>query len=82
MKKGMETPLGNHAESKLYQEFQSLTEDRTVLLVSHRLGAARLADRVLVFSEGQIVEDGSHEELLEKKGLYTQMYTAQSQWYV
>lgn len=70
------------AESKLYQEFQRLTGDRTVLLVSHRLGATRLADRVLVFSDGQIVEDGSHEELLKRNGLYTQMYTAQSQWYV
>ena len=70
------------AESKLYQEFQNLTGDRTVLLVSHRLGATRLADRILVFSDGRIVEDGSHEELLKLNGLYTQMYTAQSQWYV
>lgn len=70
------------SESKLYQEFQSLTGDRTVLLISHRLGATRLADRILVFSDGQIVEDGSHEELLKLNGLYTQMYTAQSQWYV
>lgn len=70
------------AESKLYQEFQSLTGDRTVLLVSHRLGATRLADRVLVFSDGRIVEDGTHDELLKQKGLYAQMYTAQSQWYV
>lgn len=70
------------AESRLYQEFQNLTGDKTVLLISHRLGATRLADRILVFSDGQIVEDGSHEELLKQNGLYTQMYTAQSQWYV
>lgn len=70
------------AESKLYQQFQAMTEDRTVLLISHRLGATRLAERVLVFHDGQIVEDGSHEELVKKNGIYTQMYHAQSQWYV
>lgn len=70
------------AESQLYQEFQNLTGDKTVLLISHRLGATRLADRILVFSDGQIVEDGSHDELLKLNGLYSKMYEAQSQWYV
>lgn len=70
------------AESDLYRQFQSLTEDRTVLLISHRLGATRLAERVLVFQDGQIVEDGSHEELINRNGIYTEMYHAQSQWYV
>ncbi len=70
------------AESRLYEEFSRLTGDRTVLLISHRLGATRLADRVLVFDDGRIAEDGSHEALLEKGGLYRQMYEAQAQWYV
>lgn len=70
------------AESKLYEEFSALTGDKTVILISHRLGATRLADRVLVFHDGQIVEDGSHEELLKNNQLYTQMYLSQSQWYV
>lgn len=70
------------AETRLYQSFQELTEDKAVLLVSHRLGAARLTDRVLVFHEGRIVEDGSHDSLLAKDGLYTKMYNAQSQWYI
>lgn len=70
------------AETRLYQSFQELTEDKAVLLVSHRLGAARLTDRVLVFHDGRIVEDGSHDSLLAKDGLYTKMYNAQSQWYI
>ena len=69
------------AESDLYREFGKLTSDKTVLLISHRLGATRLADRILVFHEGAIVEDGSHEELMKKNGLYTSTYHAQSQWY-
>lgn len=72
----------NIAESKLYEEFSALTGDKTVILISHRLGATRLADRVLVFHDGQIVEDGTHEELMINNQLYTQMYHSQSQWYV
>lgn len=70
------------AESKLYHEFQKLTVDKTVLLISHRLGATRIADRVIVFDNGQIKEDGTHEQLLRANGLYATMYQAQSQWYV
>lgn len=70
------------AESRLYREFSNLTQDKTVILISHRLGATRIADRVLVFDDGKVVEDGSHEELLKKKKLYAKMYQAQAQWYM
>lgn len=70
------------AESKLYQEFSDLTQDKTVILISHRLGATRLADRVLVFDDGQIIEDGSHNELLKLGKMYKKMYNAQAQWYI
>ncbi len=70
------------AESRLYREFSNMTQDKTVILISHRLGATRLADRVLVFDDGKVVEDGTHEELLTKKQLYAKMYHAQAQWYV
>ena len=70
------------AESKLYHDFSKLSSDKGVVLISHRLGATRLAERVLVFHEGKIAEDGTHEELLKAGGLYTQMYHAQAQWYV
>lgn len=70
------------AEARLYEQFSSLAKDKTVLLISHRLGATRLVDRVLVFEDGQIKEDGTHAELLAANGLYTKMYQAQAQWYV
>lgn len=69
------------AESRLYSEFSELTKDKTVLLISHRLGATRLADRVLVFHDGRIVEDGAHEQLLRNGKMYAEMYNAQAQWY-
>ncbi len=69
------------AEAELYRNFTDLTEDRTTILISHRLGITRLVDRILVFDDGQIVEDGSHEELLKKQGLYARMFRAQAQWY-
>jgi ABC-type multidrug transport system fused ATPase/permease subunit len=69
------------AEAKLYEKFQKVAGDRTVILVSHRLGATKLADRILVFDAGKIVEEGNHDELMKLNGRYTQMYNAQAQWY-
>lgn len=69
------------AEAQLYQDFSSMTGDKTTLLISHRLGITSVVDRILVFHDGRIVEDGSHDELMLKKGVYYGMYEAQAQWY-
>jgi ABC-type multidrug transport system fused ATPase/permease subunit len=69
------------AEAELYRSFADLTGDRTTILISHRLGITQLVDRVLVFDDGRIVEDGSHADLLSRNGLYAKMYNAQAQWY-
>jgi ABC-type multidrug transport system fused ATPase/permease subunit len=69
------------AEAELYRNFANLTGDRTTILISHRLGITQLVDRILVFDEGKIVEDGTHSELLSGGGLYAKMYQAQAQWY-
>jgi len=55
---------------------------RTTIVISHRLGVARLCDRILVLDEGQLVENGTHTELIEKKGLYAEMWNTQARWYV
>jgi ABC-type multidrug transport system fused ATPase/permease subunit len=69
------------AEADLYRSFSDLTGDRTTILISHRLGITQLVDRILVFDEGRIVEDGDHKTLLANGGLYAKMYQAQAQWY-
>jgi ABC-type multidrug transport system fused ATPase/permease subunit len=69
------------AEAELYRNFAALTGDRTTILISHRLGVTQLVDRILVFDDGRIVEDGDHKTLLAKNGLYAEMYKAQAQWY-
>ncbi len=70
------------AEADLYRNFAELTGDRTTILISHRLGITRLVDRILVFDNGRIVEDGDHDTLIKKNGLYAKMYEAQARWYM
>lgn len=69
------------AEAELYRSFAQITSNRTTLLISHRLGITKLVDRILVFRDGRIIEDGTHQELMEKKGYYSEMYHAQAAWY-
>lgn len=69
------------AEAELYRSFAQITGNRTTLLISHRLGITKLVDRILVFRDGRIIEDGTHQELMEKKGYYSEMYHAQAAWY-
>ena len=64
-----------------YERFMKIAARRTAIIVTHRLASARLADRILVLDGGRIVEDGSHEELLARRGLYHRMFTAQAAWY-
>jgi len=69
------------AEAELYRNFAALTGDKTTILISHRLGITAVVDRILVFKDGQIVEDGSHAELMNNNGHYAEMYRAQAKWY-
>jgi ATP-binding cassette subfamily B protein len=69
------------AEAAVFARFQEIAVGRTAVMVSHRLGSARLADRILVLADGRIVEEGSHQELLARGGLYARMFAMQAEWY-
>ncbi|HET7770281.1 MAG TPA: ATP-binding cassette domain-containing protein, partial [Chloroflexota bacterium] len=69
------------AELALFERFADLTAGRTAVMISHRLGAARLADRVIVMKDGRIVEDGHHDALVRAGGEYARLFAAQAQWY-
>ena len=69
------------AELEIFQQFVELVEGKTALLIAHRLGPTRLADRVVVLDNGHIAEIGNPTELLQRNGKYAEMFAAQSEWY-
>ncbi|MFT6600360.1 MAG: subfamily B ATP-binding cassette protein MsbA [Alloalcanivorax sp.] len=66
--------LDTESEHHIQQALERLMEGRTTLVIAHRLSTIEKADRILVLDQGQLVEQGTHTELLEKNGLYTQLY--------
>lgn len=69
------------AEFEIYQKFDEIVEDKTAFYISHRLSSCRFCDEILVFDEGQIVQQGTHEELVDKPGKYHDLWHAQAQYY-
>lgn len=69
------------AETEIFRKYLALARGKTVIMVTHRISVASLADRIVVFKEGRIVEDGSHPALLAKGGEYARLYSTQAQWY-
>ena len=69
------------AEYRLYESIMKACEDKTVIFISHRLSSAVLADRVYLFENGEIAEQGSHRELMKKRGLYAEMFEKQAERY-
>jgi ATP-binding cassette subfamily B protein len=68
-------------ERMIYNAFKKLAENKTALLVTHRLGAAQIADRIIVLNGGRVAEEGRHEDLMARDGIYAEMFNAQAQWY-
>ncbi|MFD1426972.1 ATP-binding cassette subfamily B protein [Kroppenstedtia sanguinis] len=73
--------LDPRAEMEIIEDLFRENNQKAILFITHRLGAASLADMILVMKEGQIVERGTHEELLLQNGIYKKMYRTQSKWY-
>ena len=69
------------AELAIFERFRELAAGRTALMIAHRLGMARLADRILVFRGGTVIEEGTHDQLLREGGEYAEMFESQARWY-
>ena len=68
-------------EKAIYDDFLKLEKDNIILLITHRLGGAKKADHIFVLDEGIISEEGTHDMLMDSKGLYHDMYETQRAWY-
>jgi ATP-binding cassette subfamily B protein len=69
------------AESQIYQQYNDMVKAKTSLFISHRLASTRFCDRILFIENGRIVEDGTHDELMEMKGKYYELFQIQSHYY-
>ncbi|MDE2818005.1 MAG: ABC transporter ATP-binding protein [Chloroflexota bacterium] len=73
--------LDAKAEAAVYRHFADLAQDRTAILISHRLASCQIADRILVLREGRLVEEGTHDALLASGGEYAELYGLQAAAY-
>ncbi len=70
-----------YEETRIYNRFAEIARDKSAVIVTHRLGSVKLADRILVMKDGEAVQMGTHEELIAREGGYKRLYEAQEQWY-
>ena len=68
-------------EAKMYDNILKVLKSRGAIIITHRLVLSKLADNIIVLGDGRIVERGSHDELMNRGGIYKQMYDEQSGWY-
>jgi len=73
--------LDAKAEAEVFARFIGLAEGKTTLLISHRFSTVRMADRILVLEGGRIIEDGSHDELVARGGVYADLFELQAAGY-
>lgn len=69
--------VDTRTEIKIQQALRELMKDKTCFVIAHRLSTIQNADKILVVLQGDIVEQGTHQQLLQKKGVYAELYHAQ-----
>ena len=74
--------LDPDAEKKIYESFKTFTKDKTAIYISHRLASTRYCDKILVFKDGELLEEGSHESLMGRDGEYKRLYQIQADYYM
>lgn len=70
------------SEYEIYKCFDDLVKDCSSIYISHRLSSTKFSDRIIVFGDGEILEEGSHDELMKKNGMYKEMFDKQAQYYI
>lgn len=69
------------AEDRMYQEFNQMVKGKTAIFISHRLSSTRFCDKIVMFEDGRIIEEGTHEQLINANGKYRNMFQVQAQYY-
>lgn len=69
------------AEAEIYEQFSQMISGKTAVYISHRMSSCKFCDRIVVLDHGRIAEDGTHDTLLAKHGIYTSLYETQAQYY-
>ena len=69
------------AENEIYQKYNELTKEKTSIFISHRLSSTRFCDRIIFLKDGEIIEEGNHNSLMNKGGIYKEMYDMQAHYY-
>lgn len=70
------------SENQLYERFNNIIGKKTAVYISHRLASVKFCDRIIVFENGEIIEQGTHEELMKQRGTYHEMFSKQAEYYV
>lgn len=73
--------LDPKAEIEIYNQFDSLVKDKTSIFISHRMASTKMADKIFVFANGRLVEEGTHLHLMQLNNTYAEMYGLQADWY-
>ena len=68
-------------EDGFYENFDKLVQGKTSVYISHRMSSCQFCDRIVVLDQGEIVEEGTHQQLMNKQGLYASLYQAQAKHY-
>lgn len=74
--------LDPKAEYEIYKQFNSIVKDKTAIYISHRLSSAKICDKIAVFQNGEIVEYGTHTELMHRNKQYAELFNLQAQYYL
>ncbi len=70
------------SEAKIFENLDELYQNKTLILISHRFSTVRKADKIIVLKDGKIIEEGNHNSLMKKSGIYTRMFKKQAEGYI